>query len=315
MTDLIYHDPSDRTGISPFDKAIHRIVEGSEVLIACPYIGLDYLNGIIEKAKDWLLLTDIGEWLSIHDREGQKRIHEFLIDQRGQVRHVPDLHAKVVLGDDQALVGSANLTAKGLTGRSEMAVLLDEKDTIDEITEWFETLWSIYDPPELNQIEAYIESTSGTPDPVQKRSNVIFSSDQSPGTASLSESSGSGTLAENEHEEGQADLIEDADKIPSPVYDDMPSIRRVTKFKTKTDQEYYNQLISENENQVNHIRRIIREEGEITKEELKKELKERLDVDISGSFDADLRVLWRSTEEVKPKKPRGDNAVLRWVGE
>lgn len=60
----------------------------------------------------------------------------------------------VVVGGDRALIRSANFAKKGLTGRTEMSVLLDEQDTIDELAEWFETLWSIYDPLEADRVEA-----------------------------------------------------------------------------------------------------------------------------------------------------------------
>jgi hypothetical protein len=315
MPDMIYHDPLDRTGFSPFDKAIHEITEGEKVLMACPYISPEYLKDLIRSADDWSLVTDVGEWLSILDEENRQAVQEFLTEHRSHVRHVPDLHAKVVMGGDRALVGSANLTTKGLTGRTEMSVLLDEKDAIEELAGWFETLWSTYDPPELDQVEAYIESTSSVPNPAQSQTGTTFSVGRSPGTASLSAVADNDSDEEAGDKREQADFVDRRNRIPSPVYEDMPPIPEVTEFKTKTDRTYYNQLISENANQVNLMRRIIREEGELTKGELKQELKKRRDVNISGSFDADLRVLWRSTEEVEPKEPRGDSATLRWVGE
>lgn len=315
MSELIYHDPLDHTGISPFDKAIHDITEGEEVLIACPYIDPSYLKDVVGNTSNWSLLTDIGEWLGIHGQMNREAVQEFLTGHRNRVRHVPDLHAKVVIGSDQAIIGSANLTKKGLTRRTEMAVLLEERDTIDELIDWFETLWSIYNPPEIDRVEAYIESASDTPSPAQTHSDVTFPSEQLPGKASLSESHISDAVKETESDIGQVDLVKKDSYLPSPGSEEMPPIPNVTEFKTKTDQNYYNQLISENENQVNLMRHIIREQGEITKGGLKEELKKRRDVTISGSFDADLRVLWRSTEEVAPKNPRGDEAVLRWIGE
>lgn len=215
MTELVYHDPADRTGISPFDRAIREITDDEEVLIACPYISPDYLQEITEQTNEWFLLTDVGEWLSIHGQTNREAIQEFLIEHQDHVRHVTNLHAKVVVGGDRALIGSANFTKKGLTGRTEMSVLLDEKDSIDELTEWFEMLWSIYDPPEVDRVEAYIESASTTPSPAQNQSSISFSSGESPGTASLSESQTDAEVVDVEHEERHAELVQRVSKAPS----------------------------------------------------------------------------------------------------
>jgi len=218
MTELIYHDPTDRTGQSPFDAAIREITDGEEALLACPYIAPDYLEDITGQADNWFLLTDVGEWLSIHGRSNREAIQNFLIDHRDQVRHVNDLHAKVVLSNDRALIGSANFTTKGLTGRTEMSVLLDEQETIDELTYWFETAWSVYDPPEINRVKTYIETSDGTPSPAHTPSNVSFPSDESPGTASLSTSSGTEDEIDVEQEDSHEDLVQRVAKAPSPEW-------------------------------------------------------------------------------------------------
>mgnify|MGYP000613314256 CR=1 FL=1 len=217
MTELIYHDPTDRTGQSPFDTAIREIIDG-EALIACPYIAPDYLEDITDQAANWSLLTDVGEWLSIHGRSSREAIQNFLIDHRDQVRHVNNLHAKVVLGNDRALIGSANFTTKGLTGRTEMSVLLDEQETIDELTDWFETVWMVYDPPEIDRVNTYIETADDTPSPAHTRSSVSFPSDESPGTASLSTPSGVEDTIAVEQENSHADLVQRVAEAPSPEW-------------------------------------------------------------------------------------------------
>lgn len=218
MVELIYHDPSDRTGISPFDKAIRNVTEGEEALIACPYISPDYLEGITGGAEDWFLLTDVGEWLGIHSQSNRESIRKFLIEHRNHVRHVTDLHAKVVIGDDRALIGSANFTKKGLTGRTEMSVLFEQADAVDELTEWFQTLWSVYDPPEIDRVERYIETASGSPTPARNQPRVSFSSGESPGTASLSQPQDSDETAHVDDEESHAELVQRISKAPSPEW-------------------------------------------------------------------------------------------------
>jgi len=218
MAELIYHNPSDRSGQSPFDASIREITNGGEVLIACPYIALDYLEEITDQADSWFLLTDVGEWLSIHNRSNREAIQNFLIDHRDQVRHVKNLHAKVVLGNDQALIGSANFTTKGLTGRTEMSVLIDEQDMVDELTDWFETVWSVYNPPEIDRVKTYVETTDDAPSPAQTQSTVSFPSDKSPGTASLNTSSGTEDAIDIEPGDSHADLVQRVAEAPSPEW-------------------------------------------------------------------------------------------------
>lgn len=217
MTELIYHDPSDRHGISPFVNAIREITKNEEVLIACPYITPSFFREITTGTDNWFLLTDVGEWLGIHDQTNREVIQDFIVENHDHVRHVPDLHAKVVVGSNRALIGSANFTTKGLAGRTEMAVLLEEQDVIEEISEWFETLWSIYDQPEIERVEAFIETASTIPTPAQNQSNISFTSSRSPGTASLNESDDE-FAKEIEHEESHADLVQRVSKAPSPEW-------------------------------------------------------------------------------------------------
>jgi hypothetical protein len=219
MVELIYHNPVDRSGISPFDRVIRDITEDEEVLIACPYIAPEYLEDVTEQTDDWFLLTDVGDWLSIHGRRNREAIHEFLVEKRDRVRHVEDLHAKVVIGDDRALIGSANFTTKGLTDRTEMSVLLDEEDTIEELTEWFETVWSIYNRPETERVQEYIETTFSTPSPAQTSSSVAFSSGASPGRASLGTTKQDDT-EDTEFEESYEKFVEWVSKAYTPQWID-----------------------------------------------------------------------------------------------
>ncbi len=219
MAELIYHDPADRSGVSPFDRVIRDITEDDEVCIACPYIAPEYLEDVTGQTDDWYLLTDVAEWLSIHGRGNQEVIHQFLVEHRDRVRHVEDLHAKVVIGERRALIGSANFTTKGLTDRTEMSVLIDEEATIEELTEWFETVRSIYNPPETERVGEYIGTTSSTPSPAQTSSSVTFSSDASPGRASLCTTKQDGT-EDTEFEGNHEKLVEWVSKAYTPRWID-----------------------------------------------------------------------------------------------
>jgi len=219
MVRLIYHDPSDRNGVSPFDEVIRDITEDEDVLLTCPYIEPDYLREITEKTENWRLLTDVQAWLSIHARAKREEIHEFLIQNNESVRHVTDLHAKVIISDDCALIGSANFTRKGLTGRTEMSVVIDEQDQVDELKEWYERVWSIYQPPDTDKIEEYIHATSSKPSPARTSSDVSLSSEVAQGTASLSTTEEDSRETEPEPE-SHTKLVQRASKAPSPEWID-----------------------------------------------------------------------------------------------
>jgi hypothetical protein len=101
-----------------------------------------------------------------------------------------------------------------------MSVLLDEEDTIEELTEWFETVWSIYNPPKTEQVKEYIETTSSTPSPAQTSSSVTFSSGASPGRASLVTSTSNDVAVDNEHQDSHTKLVKRVSNAPDPEWID-----------------------------------------------------------------------------------------------
>ncbi len=164
---LIYHPPNQTTpGVSPFDAAIMRMVADKHVRIACPYLGVEYLNRVIAKAKSWQLLTDVTAWLQSHGPTARPGIVEFILKHSDLIHHCPNLHAKVVIAESTALIGSANLTATGITERTEMAVLTDEPDQLEELRMWYEELWACtgqVDPAELQVASQQLPHTPSTP--------------------------------------------------------------------------------------------------------------------------------------------------------
>jgi hypothetical protein len=127
---LIYHTPDRMAGgVSPFDTVIMDMVEGRELRIACPYLGLAYLQRIVDRGTGWRLLTDVQEWLASQSRESRSSIVEFLLANPDRIRHCKDLHAKVLIAGTRALTGSANFTDKGILSRVEVSVLDGSSDT------------------------------------------------------------------------------------------------------------------------------------------------------------------------------------------
>ncbi|MCY1361430.1 hypothetical protein D9M69_480960 [compost metagenome] len=67
-----------------------------------------------------------------------------------RIRALDTLHAKVVLGDHAAIVGSANCSANGLgferdecEGWQEAGLKIESPETLTSIGQWFDTLWSL----------------------------------------------------------------------------------------------------------------------------------------------------------------------------
>jgi phosphatidylserine/phosphatidylglycerophosphate/cardiolipin synthase-like enzyme len=96
------------------------------VLVACPYITLEYLEPVLGSASSWRLLTDVEAWLGNYGTNERNTIREFIAHYHDRIHDVRNLHAKAVVGETGALVGSANLTWTGLQGRDELGVRLNE---------------------------------------------------------------------------------------------------------------------------------------------------------------------------------------------
>ncbi|MFL9929831.1 phospholipase D family protein [Paraburkholderia sp. RL18-103-BIB-C] len=67
-----------------------------------------------------------------------------------EIRHLPNLHAKVILGESKAIVGSANLSENGLTedpdagsGWHEAGFLVNDRESLQTMDAWYEKLWTI----------------------------------------------------------------------------------------------------------------------------------------------------------------------------
>lgn len=83
-----------------------------------------------------------------------------LLRQGVNVRQLDDLHAKVVLGTDAALVGSANFSTNGLqlegpevAGWSEAGLMTTTGADLREIAQWFDAEWARACPIEVHDLK------------------------------------------------------------------------------------------------------------------------------------------------------------------
>lgn len=174
---LIYHDKeSSRGGTSPFDKAITKLVENKNICIVCPYLGIEYFDRIIDLANSWYLVTDVEAWMISHNQNARQDIKKFIKEHLSNIHEFNDIHAKVIITDNSAFIGSTNLTIKGITKRVEMSVLIDEKEQIDELQKWFRDLWNKSKSINLPDLEQYVTSLMSLPSPDLNKPEYSFPS-------------------------------------------------------------------------------------------------------------------------------------------
>lgn len=164
-TKLVHHpvESSKRTG-SPFMMEMRAIAESSDLRIACPYLSLPVLRPILACSRSWRLLTDAEELLRSHGVAEREEWIEFFAMHQQRIRHWPGLHAKVVAGDESALVGSANLTIAGVAERQEMGVVLCDSRHVDGLRAWFDGLWNQCAIVERIDLENFARSLPPPPD-------------------------------------------------------------------------------------------------------------------------------------------------------
>jgi len=157
--ELIYHDFDDETPDSRFEEILTRLSDDAMLDIVCPYLGLDVLRSLTDRARTWRLVTDVQAWVGSRPQEERDAVLEFVRMNRGSIHDCRSLHAKVFLGNDAGLVGSANVTYSGLAKNPEMAVLFEDTDEVDELTTWFEDLWERTQPADVEALGAYLIET------------------------------------------------------------------------------------------------------------------------------------------------------------
>lgn len=180
MAHLLYHPLDNSSEHSPFDRAALSVARDSEALIVSPYIGVSYLERILDVADEWRLVSDIEAWLSSLSQVARPRAWEFIRCNLDRIHHCANIHAKVIVGYRLAMMGSANLTSKGVLGRTEMGILLDEPRLVTELRSWFEGLWAQTASPivdEANALVAWLDEEAKQT-PIRRRKVSLTSKSQ-----------------------------------------------------------------------------------------------------------------------------------------
>lgn len=160
MQKLLYHPKHSENEESVFDKAISEICTNNAIKLVSPYIGIDYLQRITALSVNWKLISDVNEWLSSSSSNDRMKIVDFIKLNLEKIHHYNDIHAKVVISQDKAYLGSANLTSSGLLRRTEMGILIDDKILLQELDAWFDENWLDTAPPNLWEIADFLKSNN-----------------------------------------------------------------------------------------------------------------------------------------------------------
>lgn len=121
-----------------FDSALESVVGVSDTVeVVSPYLSIDVLMPLVNGRRFRLVTDQHACFESGFDPE----LFKFIDENIDCVRTISGLHAKVVIGSESGLFGSANLTTTGLTKRLEMASVVRGRH-LDELRKWFEALWS-----------------------------------------------------------------------------------------------------------------------------------------------------------------------------
>lgn len=156
--ELLHHRFDDESD-SPFNDALEHTSTADSLAIACPYINLDILQELIDRADSWRLITDLQEWTRTQSADQQEAIVEFVHTHSESIHDCRDLHAKLLVGDDDAFLGSANLTDSGLKKNVELGVHFQDSGKIDELQAWFDELWAQTESSDIPQLQTYVDKT------------------------------------------------------------------------------------------------------------------------------------------------------------
>lgn len=158
MGRIIYHNQSGISGqTSPFDEAVLEVARSGSVDIVSPYIGVDYLQRIIQVSNGWRLISDIEAWLSSLSIRARPKAWSFIRENIENIHHCTAIHAKAVISKRLAMFGSANLTKTGILARTELGVLIDDPILVTELGDWFNSLWKQTLPPITDETNAFVQ--------------------------------------------------------------------------------------------------------------------------------------------------------------
>lgn len=128
-----------------FAEALREVLgrAPAAVDIAAPYLSAEVLQSLV-RGRSFRLITDLD---ACFEKATDITLLVFLETYLPSIRHVGGLHAKVMLGAERGLFGSANFTRAGLSQRFEVSALVHGPELAD-LRSWFKAAWTHGQPIE-----------------------------------------------------------------------------------------------------------------------------------------------------------------------
>lgn len=136
---------STATESCAFADAAREVLKASpsgEVRLISPYLSHTVLAALIAN-RPFRLITDLAACFEAYTDEPLASI---LSAHCAQIRQRDRVHAKLVLTDNAALLGSANLTDSGFADRDELGCVLFDVSQVRTLRAWFDDLWAAARP-------------------------------------------------------------------------------------------------------------------------------------------------------------------------
>ena len=101
---ILFRTP-DENGVSPFETNAFEVARSSNVLLASPYISLEFVRDrLFDLALNWKIVSDLPEWLAATPQNKREELITFIQRNSHRIRHQSLLHAKVLIGDKLSLI-------------------------------------------------------------------------------------------------------------------------------------------------------------------------------------------------------------------
>ena len=164
-------------------QAVRRLVDGDEELLAAVAFwgrGAGQKTGITGRAAPTRILCDL-----LSGACNPAEIRHLRKKKSIKVKYRPHLHAKVWMGGNEVVVGSANASMNGLgfeTAGSniEAAIYLRDKKVADNIRKWFEREWDLaedIDEALLQTAETIWNQRQNTGEAIMRCSIIAYNDD------------------------------------------------------------------------------------------------------------------------------------------
>lgn len=248
------------------------------------------------------------------------------IFQRDAITYYPKIYYFEGSEAIRLVVGSSNLTGAGINRNVESAIVVEaadnDADIVSDAVEFTNHIWESADLLSEELIDALTEegriaSTSqqrpagdgqdSGADGETKQPVILDEFGADTPIQGISPVVPSGPDADGPEGRQATDTSE------LPPRSEMPPIPSASEFDTKTDRDYYQQLINDQSNQPSLIRRYVRAHGEVAMSELERIASEDWGYSLSGSFGASIHILTDVTNEVRRETRRSDTYFI-WTG-